>query len=64
MGKKHIIIALAAGLLSFGGAFGVMFMLGGSKQPTPPAEASEQPVADTTQQTDEVESTNTQEEDK
>jgi len=54
--KKHLIIAIAGGLLSFSAAFIVVFLVGRSKQPTPPAP-SPQPVASTTQQTDDVEPT-------
>lgn len=57
MSKKHIIIAIAAGLLSCVAAFAVVFLLGRTKQPTPPSDASSQPVADTTQQTNESEPT-------
>ena len=49
MSKKHIIIALAGGFLSFAAAFIVVFLIGRSKQPIPPAAASTQQSAGNTQ---------------
>ncbi len=51
MSKKHIIIAIAGGLLSFVAAFSVIFLAGRSKQPAPSAAASSQPVTAAAQPT-------------
>ena len=60
MSKKHIIIAIAGGLLSFAGVFGVVFLFGGSKQPTPATTPpQQQAAAGTAQQKYDFESTST-----
>ncbi len=52
MSKKHIIIAIAGGVLSFVAVFSVVFLIGRSKQPIPPTAAS---AANATQSTSSTE---------
>ena len=55
MSKKHIIIAIAGGLLSFVAAFSVVWLVGRSGEPTPSVAVSPQPAAGATQPTSSTE---------